>query len=789
MNLLTSPKVFYHSPIISFNPDATDKKYEPIMTVHEDKIFYLSRDNLYSLDYESKDWKKEAPPPFNVEYGHSMTSTPHGLVVFGGYSGGKTLSNIWIYNFDKWRAFTHNITGRAFHSSLWIPSLSSLLISGGYTLNAEKNSDSEADTNSNKMSGKNVRSSEKFSDKSLGENQKPDKKSNKSHENYFNDFILLDLKGGNVRKVPLQKSLPFAYHSIITVTAKGGHTVCLYGGKCNNKQHNEKIFLINLIDGSVHEIDVVPFFGSRYLHKSFNFYGNLLISGGYSDSKRCNDTLLFIFLHRVWLTFNLPKIEAINNLGYILMLEKGIKLISIKGDVSAIVYFNENKVPFTDTKDPKYMALLNSLLDRNLSDQNLDPSKSQFESKRQVLLDERRKLYRSLSLKINQPDLSNLIIERDLLNKLISFFQSKNNKSNAMLTNNSPQIKLPNNSLLSNNLFTNKVDLQVPDIIDYQQAKNAALAQLASMKNFTKHAKNRLERQSKEVEAIFQETQKLMRDTSLFSGSAIEYNDSLMKEASVKDASVVIDEIKKANIEFARASEQLQKFKKYKTDSSINALNAYEQIDALLVEQFKKKHELFDLKNRFLLNMEKILILQSKIDQITTEKMNLNKNPDSPNSQQIAELNKYKECEIDLSSSYDQLNKTRKSDRNYQIQIRDLISQLKIKINKLNDVMSFPSKEQIKSQVTLLLESLSAISKIHNDYAASMAIKDESALLPGYDNPSLRMARLTMSMKHGARPSNPEETFIIKDGLWQNLYCVTQGLIADIELLNKSQND
>lgn len=760
MNSYTTSKLFTHKPVINYVSGTTDQKYEPVFTVHEDRIFYLGNNNLLSLSYDSKDWKEEAPPPFNVDYGYTVTSTPAGLVVFGGCLKDDTIiADTWIHSFDRWRALTHNASPRCFHASTWIPSLDALLISGGY-----------------------------------------------NNEGFLGDFLLLDLKSGYTREFPLQYQLSFAFHTITVIT---NNMLCLYGGKCSDGSQNNKTFLININDGSIREIDVVPFFEPRYLHRAFNFYGNLLVTGGYSevnsfylinnteinkqkssslsskpsnitDHSNANVPLLFVFLHRVWLTFFLPEsiLSLMPEIGYILSLNKGLMFISPNGSQSAVLYFNESHEPFAGTKDPRYITFLNNLLYQNLNFLNLNPENSPVEVRRKTLLEQRRSLYQEISSKLGVEDLSNLVNERDLLNRLLTKISSTSKFSNSKLNTTSNSNSKPTKTRSNSQVIRNPAMLQIqqPDEFDYSNLKQDAIDNLESLKQLKEQNKETLARTSKTVESLFQEVQLLMTQKGITNSTTISTKNSnepfstTIQKASVKNLPVLNTEIERAKLQFKSIVEQLEIYNKMKNDSCRDAINVYERIDILLNERNKKKENLIELQRKYLKNCEEMLSKMTDIYNLSK----INENSE-----------KLKKIEKSVLSSYDKLKSLKVDHRTFVNQINYQLTQLKGKINILHNISNFKSREQLLAHAIQTSESLSIISGTFNDYCKQFALPEEKLKLPDISNPMIKMSHLTVLMKHGKRPSFSTDSQIIQDGLWSTFYNIVNNIFVDVDSMDK----
>lgn len=756
----TTSKLFIHKPVIEYTVGATDQKYEPVLTVHEDKVFYFGKNGLFSLNYDSKEWKAEASPPFKVEYGYTMTSTPVGLVIFGGCAGNDIIkADTWIYSFDRWRALTHNASPRCFHTSTWIPALDALLISGGY-----------------------------------------------NNEGFLSDFLLLDLKSGYTREFPLQYPLSFAYHTVTVIT---NNMLCLYGGKSSDGSQNNKTFLININDGSVREINVVPFFEPRYLHRAFNFYGNLLVTGGYSESNsfylmnnktstsqisRSNPLnpsfasvpILFVFLHRVWLTFYLPDsiLSLIPDIGFILPLNKGLMIISSKGDQSAVLYFNESHEPFIGTKDTHYITFLNNLLHQNLNSLNLNPENSPVEIRRKNLLDERRKIYSEISSKLGVEDISFLVNERDLLNHLLAKVQTNlpstqsNPETPSETTSKSSRKRAKSTAIHSPTMPM----ITQPDKFNYSNLKQDALNSLNEYNTNKKQQKEIISRTSKTVEALFEEVQLLMNQKNLSakvsSKPLFDVNNQFanaIQKASLKNLSVVNEEIERVKYQFKSIIEQLDIYNKMKFDYKKDMINIYEKIDTLMSERHKKKQKLVELQKKYLKNSEEMLSRMSEICKIT----------ESTESNE-----KLKKAEKPILSSYDKLKSIRFEHRNFIMQMRDQIAQFKLKAEKLQIVSNYQSKEQLVTQAIQAAEALSVISNTFNEYSKQFASPEEKLNLSDIQIPRPEKKdlpedfhNLTSAMKHGRRSSLASDAQQVQNGLWKLFYEIIDNVFVNTDSL------
>lgn len=760
MNTYSTSKLFTHKPVINYIAGTTDQKYEPVLTVHEDRVFYFGNNNLLSLNYDSKDWKSEAPPPFKVDYGFTMTSTPAGLVIFGGCTiSGSIISDTWIYSFDRWRALTHNASPRCFHTSTWIPALDALLISGGY-----------------------------------------------NNEGFLSDFLLLDLKSGYTREFPLQYPLSFAYHTVTVIT---DNMLCLYGGKCSDGSQNNKTFLININDGSVREINVVPFFEPRYLHRAFNFFGNLLVTGGYSEmnsfylmnssginrqrttgnqgpnSNACIP-ILFVFLHRVWLTFYLPDslLSLIHDIGYILPLNKGLMFISSNGGESAVLFFNESHEPFGGTKDTRYITFLNNLLYQNLNSLNLDPENSPVEARRKALLEERRKIYDDISNKLGVEDLSYLVNERDLLNRLLPKV-----RSNLPSSPSTPEIieEVTSKPTRKRSKSTaihlpSMTKISQPDEFNYSNLMQDALNNLNQLNTIKQQHKESLSKATKTVESLFQEVQQLMSQKGLSSfsppRSSIGQNDQLaaiVQKASLKNLSVIKSEIDRAKFQFKSIVEQLNIYNKMKIDSSKNIIHVYEKIDSLLTERHKKKQKLVELQKKYLKNTEEILSKMLEISKLSSDMKN-------------DKIEKLKETEKSILFCYDKLKSIKIDHRIFVAQLNDQIAQFRTKAEKLQLVSNIQSKEQLLTQAIQTAEALSAISNTFNEFSKQVTSPSDKIFLqsPRHEKKDLpdNYHNLTIAMRHGRRPSFQSDPQGIQDGVWKSFYEIVDSVFANVDSIS-----
>lgn len=712
MNLISQPNVITHQPIIKLNSNPDLKKSDPVLTVHDDRVYYLSSDCLFSLDYESKEWKSEGEPQFKADYGFSMTSTPSGLVFFGGCreNDSNFVSDLYIYSFEHWLAHTHNASPRCWHAATWVASLSSLLISGGYSPKGIKD-----------------------------------------------DFILLDITSGLTRQLPLQIPLPFAFHSITVINPTW---VCLYGGQFQDGRQNNNVFLINVHNGKVEKLDDFPFFQPRYRHRAFNFYGNLLVSGGYNISSPkaingnsktqpknvgvpVNSIILLVFLHRVWLMCPIPEqlSKVMTDTSYALLLSKGLMLINKDGSQSSVLYFNDTKEPFFGPKDPKYIGFLNNLLSQNLHSQNSDPYESPYETRRLQLLEERRQIYQQLSEKTGNKSLSPLYNERDCLTLLLSRFSRSElikRAKPAPVSNEQPQTYDP--SLVQKTM----------DQLNRNFAEFAKLEELLKKEaNITISLFSGIEKSIQSATSNVQESKQ---------------GEETLRKASIKDLKSLKAQYNQLSSEYALTKETLQNYVNMKNVNSIMIqIDVDAKIDSLAADLHAKKTKKIELQRQYMDNMVKLIDQMTQISQFR-----------KPDDQQLQNYEK------EIEAAYDQLNTNKLVAKTFHYQYSDLISQTKSKLNYISNVSNFKSKDEMKVQIAQALASLSSLSKTFNKYSHTT---DSGVSFPNVDVKDqtnlLTKKAQKISSQNNINLSNSE------DNIWAEFYSVCENTLSEINIINK----
>lgn len=102
--------------------------------VHQN-CYYVCANELYYIDLQegTPTWRKVSTLPFLQRNGQSMTSTPSGIVFFGGQDKNMVsyYNDLWIYSTQNWEYVTCDIPVRAFHAAACDQN-GNLIICGGF---------------------------------------------------------------------------------------------------------------------------------------------------------------------------------------------------------------------------------------------------------------------------------------------------------------------------------------------------------------------------------------------------------------------------------------------------------------------------------------------------------------------------------------------------------------------------------------------------------------------------------------------------------------------------------
>ena len=91
---------------ITNNTEISDGTFRINICVHEDTV-YLTNKDLWFFNCGDFIWKKISPLPICSFDGQSITSTPYGIVFFGGNGGNSYFSNdLWIFDKGNWDYIT-----------------------------------------------------------------------------------------------------------------------------------------------------------------------------------------------------------------------------------------------------------------------------------------------------------------------------------------------------------------------------------------------------------------------------------------------------------------------------------------------------------------------------------------------------------------------------------------------------------------------------------------------------------------------------------------------------------
>lgn len=234
---------------ITNNTEISDGTFRINICVHEDTV-YLTNKDLWFFNCGDFIWKKISPLPICSFDGQSITSTPYGIVFFGGNGGNSYFSNdLWIFDKGNWDYITCEIPVRADHASAW-DKRGFLVITGG-----------------------------------------------KNDSDNLNDIFLVDLVSHEVKELKIDGFPKFRNHSL---TPLDEGKFALFGGFIINDDGNEiintKLFILNLLDLKITEIETdmkIEGFGYHFASLIYN----MLFVVNYETNK----TMIFNFDKNIWI--------------------------------------------------------------------------------------------------------------------------------------------------------------------------------------------------------------------------------------------------------------------------------------------------------------------------------------------------------------------------------------------------------------------------------------------------------------------------------------------------------
>ena len=599
-----------HSCAVSAPPE----ELSTVFCVHNDRLFGLGHSTKV-LDYESPDWHRVGHISFPANPEQVLVSTPEGLVVFGGRVDGKVISDLHIFNNSAWTRLSHDLRGRANCACCWIPYYDRLLISGG-----------QDDTG------------------------------------VLSDFVLVDLKVGSVQVIDLVTPLAFSRHSVTYIT---GNTVCLFGGLDADGNINSRMFLISLNNGKVKEITDIPVLAPRHGHWAFNFFGNLLITGGCGEGDRENAAMLFVFRWKVWLSIRVPK-----NLRNAFPLNRGFLFVSDNGDCSIVRYFKDTKEPFSGGDDPDYIDFLGKLCEVSLQAESLILNSA--ESRSSELLMHRRILYKTIAGMVENPEVGQLarvyandIAERDRIKKHLSLVKKQRRR----------QQKREGDAQ------------QMPKLADREELRKVISERLKAFDATEKmKRKTAIKAKGHEVEELFKK---------LDSRTTRTRRDDRVCEQEIEQ---VLEEIKRLQARVDEEEGALAEVVPFASET--NFLNLYSELDRLNEEMFNQKVRIRDLRTKYYGHYQTILDLTLEQQTLKQKRKKTESIADAVLGLQIA-LNKRK----------DMITTERKLDK----EANDAAAALMANIARLKDPPGTDYRETLKMRVEAVSDALEDVVSVHNE--------------------------------------------------------------------------
>jgi hypothetical protein len=341
----------------------------PRLAFHDSK-YYALQDGIYQLSQATGDWDPLPDLPFTVARGMSLTSTPHGLVAFGGETDSGVSRELWILWERKWRPIANTLQPRAWHSAEWIPSLNGLLIHGGYSTTT------------------------------------------------LFDFQLIDPENGMITQLSTEKRICLQDH---TVTYLRDVTVVIFGGQDENKHLNMQLFEVDLSCGKVKSIEAIHELAARYGHHTFDFFGCLWITGGFRMGEVVRESGIFVFSNGIWLKLSCADLQKGNWM--VVPGRTGCHLFSQDFSESRKMFFSVGQQPILDANDSQLTSFFSRLVEMNLRSDFL----KQWEKEHITLLTDVEESRRKLALGLSRKDphtlaipVTELISERDQLQQKLA---------------------------------------------------------------------------------------------------------------------------------------------------------------------------------------------------------------------------------------------------------------------------------------------------------------------------------------------------------------------------------
>lgn len=688
--------VINHRPIIQTSSDNSARKHiRQLMVAHDDKIYYLSNEGLFLISYKSKEWKKQAEPYFEIENGNSLTSTPEGLVYLGGNTEGKTTMDIWIFATDRWRVLRNEVSSRAHHACAWIPNQEILLISGG-----------------------------------------------SYDHSVLSDFVSLDLKSGKSKEIELSMKLRFTHH---TISYMKDDIVCLYGGIKPDKSENTDIYIINLKTGNVNVLNAPNLFSVRKSHIATVFYGNLLITGGFSQSENTSDALLFMFDEKIWLKL---QFQASFEPTYVFPMKLGFFLIDETGSKTCILYYKGDQMPFTGTNDPQYLSFLSNLLDSNILIQRSYPlieSLNKFvkslKKEKTSLSNEIERLYEKDELYQTAKNISDYISEKNTLIRIINILQ---------------KIK---------KVQDNKEPPKNVEFFNIQKNKEKTYELCNKLNELKKNSKEEIKNQTIEIENLYSEIENSLSKVLLNNKDKqkINFSNEVLFKASINDSSIIDNEITNAKNELEIIQARISKIQNKRSNVITDSIAIFDNIDQSTLEIFNVKKRIASYKLQINQLIQELINYHSK-------KLFLY----NPLQKDIIEQ------EQKISILNDQISELQMQNKKHHNFINETTQIIKSKTYKLIDSISSSSKEIMLSNIISLTDSLVTLVKQHNKIAQKIDSNDSSLKLPTMNEKNEKLSRWTIK-----NSINHEESFIddtlLRTGGWNNLYSFTSKYLSKIE--------
>ena len=202
---------------------------------------------------------------------------------------------MWIYENDSWIPVINDIKELAYHSAVFLDYCNSLCISGGIC--AKKQKSQQILENKLKYPSS-LYTTEPFQ---------------VSQEIIIFNFTTFEKQIIN----PTLPKLTFGCSTALVFK----QSICMFGGKDENGDNRNELYLINLSNGNVSEMEKPVKGINKFSHDSFICDSKLFVFSGFVDNEYSGTCWIYDFDHSTWLYFDTT--EYIEDPAFLVQTEKG----------------------------------------------------------------------------------------------------------------------------------------------------------------------------------------------------------------------------------------------------------------------------------------------------------------------------------------------------------------------------------------------------------------------------------------------------------------------------------